>query len=439
MATLIFSVLILLLVLVFLGVHIAVALGAASALGVYLLLGSVDIALSVLSGTAYEALRRDIFIVIPLFVLMGAFVSRSGAAKDIYTISNRAFRKIPGCLAVATVSGNSVFAAITGVSIASAATFSRIAYPEMVALGYRKSYALGVISGSACLGMLIPPSILMIIWAVLTEISIGALFIAGLLPGLLLALFFIVYCIVSAKLNPQVAPPCPPVSSEDVIDPAQRRSELISSLAILGLIGIVIGGIWGGFLTPTEAAGFGAMGAFIVGILKGMRGKDILEAIHGAGKTTAPIMILLITASMYSRFLAMGGAVGVIHETMYSISENPVVLLSMIFAIWLLLGMFIDSTSIILLTVPIFAPIAQLLGVNELAFAIFGILVIEAGLLTPPFGLLIYTVKAAVPDSSVTLGMIFKGAIPYWIMILLVAVLIIVFPFLTTWLPKNLL
>jgi len=221
-----------------------------------------------------------------------------------------------------------------------------------------------------------------------------------------------VYCIVSAKLNPEVAPPSPPVSSDEVIDPAQRRSELVSSAAILGLIAIVIGGIWGGFLTPTEAAGFGAMGAFIVGILKGMRAKDILEAVHGAGKTTAPIMILLITASMYSRFLAMGGAVGVIHETMYSISENPVVLLSMIFAIWLLLGMFIDSTSIILLTVPIFAPIAQLLGVNELAFAIFGVLVIEAGLLTPPFGLLIYTVKAAVPDSTVTLGMIFKGAIP---------------------------
>lgn len=439
MATLIFGILILLLVLVFLGVHIAVALGAASALGVFLLLGSSDIALSVLSGTAYEALRRDIFIVIPLFVLMGAFVSRSGAAKDIYTISNRAFRKIPGCLAVATVSGNSVFAAITGVSIASAATFSRIAYPEMVALGYKRSYALGVISGSACLGMLIPPSILMIIWAVLTEISIGALFIAGLLPGLLLALFFIAYCIISAKLNPEVAPPCPPVSEDEHISQAQRRSELISSLAILGLIGIVIGGIWGGFLTPTEAAGFGAMGAFIVGILKGMRGKEILEAIHGAGKTTAPIMILLIAASMYSRFLAMGGAVGVIHETMYSISENPVVLLSMIFAIWLLLGMFIDSTSIILLTVPIFAPIASLLGVNELAFAIFGILVIEAGLLTPPFGLLIYTVKAAVPDQSITLGMIFKGAIPYWIMILIVAVLILVFPSLTTWLPQNLL
>ena len=150
-------------------------------------------------------------------------------------------------------------------------------------------------------------------------------------------------------------------------------------------------------------------------------------------------MILLITASMYSRFLAMGGAIGVIHETMFAISESPIILLSMCFAIWLLLGMFIDSTSIILLTVPIFAPIASLMGVNELAFAIFGILVIEAGLLTPPFGLLIFTVKAAIPDATVTLGMIFKGAIPYWIMILVVAILILVFPALTTWLPQNLL
>ena len=208
MTTLIFSFLAILMLLVFLGVHVAVALGVASAVGVYLMLGSVDIAFSVLSGTAYEALRKDIFIVIPLFVLMGEFISRSGAAKDIYTICNRAFLKVPGCLAVATVSGNSIFAAITGVSIASAATFSRLAYPEMVALGYNKSYALGVVAGSACLGMLIPPSILMIIWAVLTEISIGALFVAGLIPGILLSAFFISYCIITAKLNPHTAPSC---------------------------------------------------------------------------------------------------------------------------------------------------------------------------------------------------------------------------------------
>ena len=432
MEMVIFGVLSLLLVMVFLGIQIAVALGAASFIGVYLLLGSPDIALSVLSSTAYEALRKDIFIVIPLFVLMGEFISRSGAAQDIYTIANRGLRKIPGCLAVATVSGNSVFAAITGVSIASAATFSRIAYPEMVALGYRKSYALGVVAGSACLGMLIPPSILMIVWAVLTEISIGALFIAGLLPGLILATLFCAYCIFTAILSPETAPRCP-VPDKSTIDVVQQRRELSSGLAI-----IVIGGIWGGFLTPTEAAGFGAIGALIVGLAKGMRWTEISDSIFRAGKITAPLMILLITASMYSRFLAMGGAVGVIQGTLFSVSDSPMVIMFMIFLVWLILGMFIDSTSIILLTVPIFAPMAQFIGIDPLAFAIFGILVIEAGLLTPPFGLLVFTVKASVPDQSVTMGDIFKGAVPYWIMILIVAVLVVVFPVLATVLPQYL-
>lgn len=424
--------------LVAIGVHVAVALGVASVVGVYWMLGSVDIALSLLSGTAYEALRKDIFIVIPLFVLMGEFISRSGAAKDIFTVCNRAFMRLPGNLAVATVTGNSIFAAITGVSIASAATFSRLAYPEMVALGYSRSYALGVVAGSACLGMLIPPSILMIIWAVLTEISIGALFISGLLPGLVLAAFFVGYCVLKAKLNPQTAPAYSPDQITDV-PASQKRSELISGLAVVGLIMIVIGGIWGGVLTPTEAAGFGAIGALIVGLVKGMGRSDLLDAIYRAGRTTAPLLILLVMASLYSRFLAMGGAVQVINGTMLSISENPIIIMLMIFLIWLLLGMFIDSTSIILLTVPIFAPIAAGMGIDQLAFAIFGILVIEAGLLTPPFGLLIFTVKAAVPDPSVKLGEIFNGSIPYWIMILVVAVLVLVFPALANWLPASLL
>ena len=193
------------------------------------------------------------------------------------------------------------------------------------------------------------------------------------------------------------------------------------------------------FLTPTEAAGFGAIGALLVGLVKGMRRDDLMDAIYRAGRTTAPLLILLIMASMYSRFLAMGGAVSVINNTMLSVSDNPIIIILMIFIVWLILGMFIDSTSIILLTVPIFSPIAAGMGIDQLAFAIFGILVIEAGLLTPPFGLLIFTVKAAVPDTSVTLGMIFKGSIPYWIMILIVAVLVLVFPSLASWLPQSLL
>ncbi|KUP94536.1 TRAP transporter large permease [Tritonibacter horizontis] len=433
----IFAVLGLLMLLIFLGVHLAVALGAVSFLGVFWMLGSFDIGLSILSTTAYEALRKDVFIIIPLFVLMGDFVSRSGSANDLYALCNRAFRRVPGCLGVATVVGNAVFAAITGVSIAAAATFSRIAYPEMVALGYSKRFSLGTVAGSACLGMLIPPSILMIVWAVLTEQSIGALFIAGLVPGLLLAVGFCGYCVVYAIRNPESAPLQAAPTAEET-DPAELRRQMTGGLAILGLIGIVIGGIWGGFLTPTEAAGFGTMGAFLLGLAKGMTRADVMDAIYNAGRTTAPIMILLIAASMYSRFLAMGGATQVIAELLLSISENPAVIMGIIFSVWLLLGMFIDSTSIILLTVPIFAPIATTLGIDPLSFAIFGILVIEAGLLTPPFGILVFTVKAAVPDRDVALGDIFLGSIPFWILILAVAVLVLVFPGLSTWLPYNL-
>ncbi|WP_417523666.1 TRAP transporter large permease [Marinovum sp.] len=431
----IFGILGLLMLFIFMGVHLAVALGTVSFVGVYWMMGSFDIGLSILSTTAYEALRKDVFIIIPLFVLMGDFVSRSGSAKDLYALCNRAFRRLPGCLGVATVAGNAVFAAITGVSIAAAATFSRIAYPEMVAMGYSKRFSLGTVAGSACLGMLIPPSILMIVWAVLTEQSIGALFIAGLVPGLILAVAFCGWCVVYAIRNPGCAPM--QTAATDV-SPEELRRQSIGGLAILGLIGIVIGGIWGGFLTPTEAAGFGTMGAFLLGLAKGMTREEVLEAIYSAGRTTAPIMILLIAASMYSRFLAMGGATQVITDLLFSVSENPAVVLGIIFSVWILLGMFIDSTSIILLTVPIFAPVADALGVDPLAFAIFGILVIEAGLLTPPFGILVFTVKAAVPDRDVTLGDIFHGAVPFWILILIVAILVLVFPSLSTWLPYNL-
>lgn len=434
MTVMIFGILGLLLLLVLLGVHLAVALASVSFIGVFWMMGSVDIAFSILGTTAYEALRKDIFIIIPLFVLMGDFVSRSGSANDLYALCNRAFRRLPGCLGVATVAGNAIFAAITGVSIAAAATFSRIAYPEMVALGYSKRFSLGTVAGSACLGMLIPPSILMIVWAVLTEQSIGALFIAGLIPGLILALFFCGYCVLYAIRNPD----CAPAQTESLdADPAVVRRQAMGGMAILGLIGVVIGGIWGGFLTPTEAAGFGAIGAFALGMAKGMTWRDALDAVYSAGRTTAPIMILLVAASMYSRLLAMGGATQVIGELLFSVSDSAIVVVGIIFVVWMLLGMFIDSTSIILLTVPIFAPVASTIGLDPLAFAIFGILVIEAGLLTPPFGILVFTVKAAVPDTDVTLGDIFKGAIPFWILILGVAVMCIAWPQICTWLPNT--
>lgn len=424
--------------LILIGTHIGVALALCSGLGVYLILGhNFEAAVSILGNTAYEAVRKDVFAVIPLFVLMGDLISRSGAAADLYRICDRALKRLPGRLAIATIAGNTVFAAVTGVSIASAAAFSRIAYPEMIRVGYRKTFALGSVAGSSCLGMLIPPSVLLIVWAILTEMSVGALFIAGILPGILLALFFIGYVVIAAKRNPDIAPPF----KDDLVEltPKELRSELIGGFGILGLIMLVIGGIWTGFFTPTEAAGFGALGALVVALAKGMRMTGIVEAIIQAGRTTAPIMFLLITASMYSRLLAIGGGVNFIQGLFLDAGLEPWQVLGLMVLVWLVMGMLIDSVSIILLTVPIFAPMAIQLGIDPVAFAIFGILVIEAGLLTPPFGLLVYTVKGSVPDRSVTLGMIFRGSTPYFLLILLAALVVLLIPQLATWLPRLML
>jgi tripartite ATP-independent transporter DctM subunit len=434
----VFYSLVILLTLVLVGVHIGIALGFASVIGVYLSYGDVNIALSILGSTAYDAIRSHALAVIPLFMLMGEIISRSGAAGDLYMVCDRAMRRLPGRLAAATVVGNAAFAAVSGVAIASAATFSRIAYPEMRRLGYSKGYALGVIAGSGCLGMLIPPSVLLIVWAILTEGSVGALFIGAVVPGLLLGLTFVAYCVIAAIRDPSLAPAAES-NHDGQRDPAEVRSELISGLGIIALVFVVLGGIWLGVFTPTEAAGFGALGSIVVGWAKGMRRKEFVQAIYDAGRSTAPIMFLLIAGSMYSRLLAVSGGINMIQDLFVGSGLSIVGIIFIMTIVWLILGALIDSISVILMTVPIFVPIAVAAGLDEIAFAIYGILIIEAGLLTPPMGLLIFTVKAAVPDSSVTLAETFRGSIPYWIMMLGVAVLLLLVPGLATWLPGMML
>ena len=433
----IFYSLAILFVLVLVGVQIGIALGVASVIGVYLAYGDINIALSMLGSTAYDAIRSHTLAVIPLFMLMGEIISRSGAATDLYVMCNRALRRLPGRLAVATVIGNAAFAAVSGVAIASAATFSRIAYPEMRRLGYSKSYALGVIAGSGSLGMLIPPSVLLIVWAILTEGSVGSLFLAGVVPGLLLGLTFIIYCTVIAIRDPSIAPMAD--SAHDYHSGRKSRAEFTSGMGIVALIILVLGGIWSGIFTPTEAAGFGVLGSIILGYTKGMRGKEFMESIYNAGRSTAPIMFLLIAGSMYSRLLAVSGGINLVQDLVVGTELSPFGLIMIMTVVWLLLGALIDSISDILLTIPIFVPIALAAGFDPVAFAIYGIIVIEAGLLTPPMGLLIFTVKSAVPDPSVTLGEIFKGSIPFWILMLVVAMLILLFPKLATWLPSLML
>jgi len=441
-----------LVVLVAIGVHIAVALGITSALGIFLVTGADSYAFqtvqTMLAATAYEAIRAYIFAVIPLFMLMGEFIGKSGVVTDVYRGINRLLHRLPGRLAIATVVGNALFSFVTGVSIASAAAFSRIAYPEMRRHGYHKGFALGAIAGSSCLGMLIPPSVLMIVWGILTEQSIGQLFAAGVFPGLLLAALFVFYVFVAAVLNPAIVGMRTGAAQADADNGAGTAGEeevstgqfLISLGGIVLVIIAVLGGIWFGVFTPTEGAGAGALIGLALGIIKGMRFRDVIDSILSVGKTSAPILLLLVTAALYSRTLAMTGMANAIEGLFLGSGMEPWMIIAVMVLVWFLLGMIIDSISIMLLTAAIFAPIAVNLGYDPIAFAIIAIIAIEAGLYTPPFGLLVYTVKASIqeiePDMNVMT--IFKSSTPYWIIMLIGMTVIINFPQIATYLPSRL-
>jgi tripartite ATP-independent transporter DctM subunit len=441
-----------LLVLVFSGVHIAISLGLTALLGLFLMTGDPHAMLSFASNTAYEALRDYVFAVIPLFLLMGEFLAKCGAATDLFALVNKLTRRVAGRLGVATVLANAVFAFITGVSIAAAAAFSKIAWPEMKRYGYERKFALGCIAGSACLGMLIPPSVLMIVWGVLTEMAIGKLFIAGIIPGLLVVTLYILYILWVAKTQPHrvgegVAPSTTIESAataestttppEALPDEPDLRTILWSTAGIIALVLLVLGGIWFGFFTPTEGAGVGATLALLLAIARGMKPREMVQAIISVGRTSAPLLILLVTAQLYSRVLSMTGITGMAKDFFLQSGLSPYAILALMILVWFILGAIIDSISIILLTVPVFAPIAMALGFDPIAFAIIGILAIETGLLTPPFGILVFTVKAAVDgEPDLKNGEIFRGSVPYWICLLGAIVAIVAFPQIATWLPS---
>jgi tripartite ATP-independent transporter DctM subunit len=287
--------------------------------------------------------------------------------------------------------------------------------------------------------MLIPPSVLMIVWGILTEKSIGQIFLAGVLPGLMLTGLFVIYILLTAILRPAlVGGGVDRKEDDEGAEKVSLRAFVTSLTGIVAVVIAVLGGIWFGVFTPTEGAGAGAFIGLVLGIVKGMRYRGIIDSILSVGRTSAPILLLLVAASLYSRALAMTGLANAIQDLFLGTGLTPLLIIAVMVVIWFLLGMVIDSISIMLLTVPIFAPIAEQLGYDPIAFAIVGILAIEAGLLTPPFGLLVYTVKSAVQDedSSITIVQIFRSSLPYWCIILLAATLVINFPQIALWLPS---
>src|SRR5665811_2227818 len=291
------AIVVVVLALVFAGVHIAIALGITAALGIYLMTGDVDVVRDFVANTAYEALRDYVFAVIPLFMLMGDFLAKCGAARDIYALANRLSGWLPARLAVATILSNALFGFVTGVSIAAAAAFSRIAYPEMRRYGYRRDFALGAVAGIACLGMLIPPSVLMIVWCVLTEISIGKMFLAGVIPGLIAAGGMIVYVVIAAILKPELVgearrPLATGAVGADVSaaptvtlreDEQPIGALLFSTMLVVLLVAGTLGAIWLGVCTPTEGASVGAIGSLILALVKGIKPRETWQVVLDVG------------------------------------------------------------------------------------------------------------------------------------------------------------
>ncbi|WP_066268835.1 TRAP transporter large permease [Hydrogenophaga palleronii] len=422
-----------LVVLVLMGVHIAIALIGIGFAGIWLMREDVQMAMRLFYLSAYNGVADYIFATIPLFVLMGLLVSVSNVGKDTFDVADALLRRVRGGLGVATVAANTVFAAVTGVSIASAAVFTRVAVPEMVNHGYRTAFAAGTVAGSSVLGMMIPPSLLFIIYGVLAEQSIGTLFIAGIIPGFMLAVVFVVMIVLMATYAPGMVYDLKRQrdaslqrSAGAVLTSAQMAGKLVP---IVLLVVLVLGGLYSGLFTPTEAGGIGAFGAFLVALSRRSLGQGKLwRVLHETGSISVTILILLIAAGFYSRMLSVAGVPMAISDMVQSAGLGPTGFLLIYIFIVLTLGMILDSSSMLLIMTPVAVPIATELGFNLIHFGVITVLAVEIGLLTPPFGISVFTVKSTLNDPKVSVESIFAGSLPYVGAMLFVLLLVAVFP-----------
>jgi C4-dicarboxylate transporter DctM subunit len=426
-----------LVLLVLLGIHIGVALMAVGFFGVWLVRDNIDMAMRLMYMAAYNGVADYIFATIPLFVLMGLLVSISNVGKDTFTVAEVLLRRLRGGLGVATVAANTVFAAVTGVSIASAAVFTRVAVPEMVRHGYRTTFATGTVAGSSVLGMMIPPSLLMIIYGVLAEQSIGKLFIAGVIPGFLLAIVFAVMIMLMARFTPAKVFDLQrqaDLARQNHIDITLTGGQMATKLVpIAALVALVLGGLYSGFFTPTEAGGVGAFGALVIALMRRSLGKgNLWRVLHETGSVSCTILILLVAAAFYSRMLSVAGVPVAIADVVRDAGLGPYGFLALYIAIVLLLGMILDSSSILLIMTPVAAPIAQAFGFDLIHFGVITVLAVEMGLLTPPFGISVFTVKSTLNDPKVSVESIFAGALPFVGAMFLVLLLVCAFPLLST-------
>lgn len=422
------------------GMHIAVALMFLSFIGVWAIKGPV-VAGKLLASSTTSSLVSDVFAVIPLFVLMGLLVSATGMGRDLFDVAARFLRRVRAGLGIATVAANAVFAACTGTSIASASVFTKVAVPEMIRHGFTWPFAVGVVAGSSVLGMLIPPSLLMIFFGVLADTSIGDLFKSGVLPGILLALAFCACILLMAYFREDFVFSDPQAAKRiqsTPLDDAPMYVVALKFLPIFLLILIVLGGIYGGLFTPTEAGGTGALAAFIIGVVRReLPLKAFWTVMLETGRVTCAICFLLMAAQLYSQMLTLSGLPYAVGQWLRDAHLAFPIVLAGYLVVVLILGCFIDALSIMVILLPFILPLLAAFETNLVWFGLVTIVAIEIGLLTPPFGVAVFVVKANLDDAKITTWQIFMGTMPMTLTMTLFLLVVVLFPWLALALVGN--
>jgi C4-dicarboxylate transporter DctM subunit len=417
-------------VLMLLRVPVGMAMGLVGVVG-YSYIAGTGPALKLVGQTSMRTVTDYTFGVIPMFMLMGAFVSVSGVSRELFRAANSFIGHLRGGLGVATVLACGGFAAICGSSVATAATFSAVAYPEMRRYGYPQSFATGVIAAGGTLGAMLPPSTVLAVYAILTQQDIGKLFMAGIVPGLLAMGMYVITIMLIVFFRPEWLP------AGEAKPFSERVAGLKDVWAPLVLFLFVIGGLYGGFFTPTEAGGVGASGAFLLGVLRGKLDRaGIREALLSATRTAAAVFTVLIGALLFGYFLTITQTPQKLTEFLTSLGIGRYGVLALIMLMYLVLGCLMDAMAMIILTVPIIFPVIVQLGFDPIWFGIIIVMTVELGLIHPPVGMNVFVIKSVVKD--VTFMTIFKGVIPFVITDILRLMILIAFPIIALWLPNRL-
>ncbi|MEP2980868.1 MAG: TRAP transporter large permease subunit [Lentilitoribacter sp.] len=415
--------------LVYIGMYIPIALGLVSFVSIWLISGKSILAFNFLKIAVGDGVEEYAFATIPLFTVMGLLVSRAGLGTDIYTVMSRGFRKITGGIGMATVGANAVFAAVTGSSIASASVFTKISVPEMKRLNYNPRFAVGVVAGSSVLGMIIPPSAMLIIYSFVAEQSVGEMFLAGIVPGLVLTVAYIIGILLAGKFWPSFIGQN--VKSTE-IEELTWFEVIDKTVPILFLITVVLGGIYTGWLTPVESGAAGALVALVIALLrKKITWKGLWQTAIETGHITASILFLILMASLYSRMLGYAGLPNELNAFLQEYNFGFVTVMIIYVLLMLFLGTILDTASIILIVVPLFLTLIESMGLSLVWFGIVTVIGAEIGLLTPPLGISCFVIKATLNDPKISLKDVFMGAFPFAVIMLLVLILIIKYPVLS--------